>query len=446
MHFESMTPPFRAEHIGSLLRPQSLIEARHKVGPSLPSSPAQENLIKIQNEAIAAVVSQQLARSIRPITSGEYERKIFYSDFFDRLSGFELRPDIPIDSFRLYFPTVKVLASRGVKSRDGVVCTRKVRHVKSPLLDEWMYLRSLLPKESWKECKITIPSPVYYHMQLKEGLVWENGVYDSDEAFFEDVAAAYRIEFEVLYEAGVRNLQIDDPNLTFFCDEDYLRALEEAGLDARKLLETYVRVHNACLKDLPTDLHIGIHLCRGTFVLVCIHLSLPIPLSYYPRQSQTFNRTMMKTILTGTSGNAPNSTHYGSGSYEAIAQTLLMTLDYSTFYLEFDTDRAGNFQPLRFLPKNKHVVLGLVTTKSPEMEDLGQLVLRVHEAADVIAKGQGEGRTRGQVLEGNLAVSPQCGFSSAMVGGGKGMTEDIMWKKLELVRSLAETIWPHWMA
>jgi methionine synthase II (cobalamin-independent) len=195
MHLEGMAPPFRAEHIGSLLRPQGLIEVRHKVGPSLPSGPVQENLIKIQNEAIAAVVSQQLARSIRPITSGEYERKIFYSDFFDRLSGFELRPDIPIGSFRPYFPTVKVLASRGAKSRDGVACTRKVRHVKSPLLDEWMYLRSLLPKESWKECKITVPSPVYYHMQLKEGLVWENGVYDSDEAFFEDVAAAYRKSF-----------------------------------------------------------------------------------------------------------------------------------------------------------------------------------------------------------------------------------------------------------
>ena len=154
---------------------------------------------------------------------------------------------------------------------------------------------------------------------------------------------------------------------------------------------------------------------------------------------------MMNTIPTGTSGNAPNSTHYGSGSYEPIAQTLLTTLDYSTFYLEFDTDRAGNFQPLRFLPKNKHVVLGLVTTKSSEMEDASELVLRVHEAADVIAKGQDAGRTRGQTLEGNLAVSPQCGFSSAMVGGGKGVAEDVIWKKLELVRSLAEIIWPHWM-
>ena len=263
----SMAPPFRADHIGSLLRPQQLIEARNEALSSSSSEAAQESLIKIQNQAIAAVVEQQLARSIRPITSGEYERKIFYSDFFDRLSGFELRPDIPMDSFKPYFPTVKVLASRGETTRDGVICTSKVMHVQSPLLDEWMYLRSLLPKQSWGECKITVPSPVYYHMQLKEGRVWENGVYDNDEAFFEDVTVAYRKEFQVLYDAGVRNIQVDDPNLTYFCDEGYLRALREVGVDARKLLETYVGVHNACLKGLPEDLHIGTHLCRGASFL-----------------------------------------------------------------------------------------------------------------------------------------------------------------------------------
>ena len=120
---------------------------------------------------------------------------------------------------------------------------------------------------------------------------------------------------------------------------------------------------------------------------------------------------------------------------------MLTSLNYSTFYLEFDTDRAGNFEPLRFLPKDKNVVLGLVTTKFPEMEDLDQLAARVLEAADVIASGQGEGRTRDEVLKENLAVSPQCGFSSGMVGGGKGVTEAVQWEKLELVRTLAGKIW-----
>ena len=157
--------------------------------------------------------------------------------------------------------------------------------MKSPLLDDWMYLRTLLPEESWGECKIMVPSLVYYHMQLKEGTVWENGVDENDEASLEDVAAAYRKEFEVLYEVCVRNIQVDDPNLTFLCDEGYLRALKEAEVDARKLLKTYVGVHNACL----TDLHIGTHLCRGTLLLTFLSDHLAEPLSHFPRGPHAFN-------------------------------------------------------------------------------------------------------------------------------------------------------------
>ncbi len=259
-----MAPPFRADHIGSLLRPQPLIEARNVTSTSA-SVTARADYINAQNEAIAAVVRQQLDRSVRPITSGEYERHIFYSDFFDRLSGFELRPSIPIQDFKPYFPTIKVLVSRGATHRDGIVCTGKVKHESSPLLEEWMYLRSLLPEEIWRECKITLPSPTYYHMQLKEGVAWK-GVYGSDEAFFEDVAAAYRKEFEVLYQAGVRNVQVDDPNMSFFCDENYIKALEEEGVDAKKMLDFYVKVHNDCLRGLPEDLHVGMHICRGMLV------------------------------------------------------------------------------------------------------------------------------------------------------------------------------------
>ena len=260
-----MPPPFRADHIGSLLRPRSLIEAR-KITSTSASATARADYIKAQNEAIATVVREQLDRSVRPITSGEYERHIFYSDFFDRLSGFKLRPSIPLQDFKPYFPSVKVLASRGATHRDGIVCTGKVKHVESPLLEEWMYLRSLMPEEMWRECKVTLPSPTYYHMQLKEGMAWR-GVYDNDEAFFEDVAAAYRREFEVLYQAGVRNVQVDDPNMSFFCDYSYRAALREEGADAQKTLEFYVKVHNDCLRGLPEDLHVGMHICRGMLVL-----------------------------------------------------------------------------------------------------------------------------------------------------------------------------------
>lgn len=256
-----MPPPFRAEQIGSLLRPRSLIEARNITSTSS-SLTTRSEYLSAQDSAIAAVVTQQLNRSVRPITSGEYERYIFYSDFFDRLSGFELRPSIPLEDFKPYFPTVRVLRSRGATHRDGIVCSGPVRHVQSPLLAEWLYLRSLLPEALWAECKVTLPSPTYYHMQLKEGMAW-NGVYESDEAFFADVAAAYRREFEVLYQAGVRNVQVDDPNMSFFCDDTYLQALKAEGMDAAKMLRFYVKVHNDCLEDLPRDLHVGIHICRG---------------------------------------------------------------------------------------------------------------------------------------------------------------------------------------
>lgn len=257
-----MTPPFRAEHIGSLLRPRALIEARN-ITSTLASATARSEYVEIQNAAIAAVVEQQLARGVQPITSGEYERHIFYSDFFNRLAGFELRRGVSLDTFLPYFPTIKVMLENGVKTRDCIICTEKVRHVTSPLLEEWLYLRSLLPESQWGQCKVTIPSPTYFHIQLQQGKAWEEGVYDSDEAFFDDVCAAYRKEFEVLYQAGVRNIQVDDPNLSFFCDQGFLAGLKKRGLDAQAKLESYVRMHNACLEGLPADLHVGIHLCRG---------------------------------------------------------------------------------------------------------------------------------------------------------------------------------------
>ena len=260
----TMTPPFRADHIGSLLRPQSLIEAR-KITSTSASVTAKADYINAQNEAIATVVRQQLDRSVRPITSGEFERHIFYSDFFDRLSGFKLQPSISIEDFKPYFPTIKVLVSRGATHRDGIVCTGRVKHERSPLLDEWMYLRGLLPQEMWRQCKVTLPSPTYYHMQLKEGMAWK-GVYENDETFFEDVAAAYRKEFEMLYHAGVRNVQVDDPNMSF-CDQNYIRALKEEGVEADRMLEFYVKVHNDCLRGLPKDLHVGMHVCRGMYHL-----------------------------------------------------------------------------------------------------------------------------------------------------------------------------------
>ena len=195
-------------------------------------------------------------------------------------------------------------------------------------------------------------------------------------------------------------IQIDDPNLTFFCDPDFIKAQQSEGVDLDALLDLHIKCHNDVLADLPSDLNIGIHLCRGNF---------------------------------------PNGIFLGTGSYDRIARKLFQDLNHKLMYLEYDSDRAGDFTPLKSLPKDKAVVLGIVTTKHAEMEDIDALKARVVQAADVIAEGQGTSRE--EALKNNLAVSPQCGFASASDGKGSGMSEEIQWQKLELLKKLAEDIW-----
>lgn len=397
-----MAPPFRAEHIGSLLRPASLLQVRSQSTTSSAVFPTtlDEKVDTVTQPAIAAAVKTQLTLSIRPLTSGEFERSIFYAGFFEKLPGFTVKlRDIP-SGFRTNYPTTTELHRRGVKTRPAAVATGKIGYGESPYLGEWLYLRSLIPESQWKECKITMPSVTWHHIQLKPGTAYmADSGYENDDAYFGDLAAAYRSEFQTLYDAGLRSIQIDDPNLTYFFSEAFLEGCKADGVDADALLDAYIAAHNLCLKDRPKDLHIGIHLCRGNFT---------------------------------------GSTSFNSGSYERIAKKLFTRLDCDTFYLEYDSPRSGDFSPLRYLPAGKNVVLGAVSTKTPEMEDIEMLKGRVQEAAEVIAKGQG--RSTEEVME-KMGVSPQCGFSSAAQGGGTGVTEAVMWKKLELVRDLARGIW-----
>lgn len=359
--------------------------------------------------AVAAVVQRQIASSIYPITTGELERSIFYGGFFETLSGFTTLPDLPIPSaFRTAFPSVARLQAAGVTTRPGVVATGKITWTRPAYGDSWALLKSILVqngKESdLAKCKVTVPSPTYQHMQLRVGGAYtaESG-YLNDEAYLADLAAAYRAELKSLYDAGCRNVQVDDPNMTFFVMNTFLEGCRVDGVDPDVLLEQYVRVHNACIANLPADMHIGIHLCRGN---------------------------MWSGVVEGG---------IGAGSYERIAKRMFQGLNYESFYLEYDDERSGDFEPLRFLPRNKYVVLGLVSTKRFELERMEDLVRRVREAAEVIAKAQG--RTVPEVMENCLAVSPQCGFASQSQGGGKGMTENRQWEKLELVRDLARELW-----
>ena len=416
-----MRLPFRAEQIGSLIRPSSLVSARDKSNASTYSSLDQssEDVKSLTRLAIRVALAQQLQRRIRPLTNGEYPRHIFYAGFFEALDGMEVFPSLPIpEGFRRDFPTIETLQKLGVKTRPAVVATGKMRWVQSAYLKEWEDIKQILAelcdetagqsinydgsRKLWRECKITMPAITWQHMVLKHGTAWSpTSGYTGDKEYFEDLAAAYRQEIKALYDAGLRNIQIDDPNMTYFITESFLSGCQKDGVDSDELLDTYIWAHNLCLVGKPADLHVGIHLCRG---------------------------------------NMTGSTYTTSGSYERIARKLFRETQYDTFYLEYDTERTGGFEPLRFLPREKNVVLGVVSTKMAGLEDIDMLEDKVREAAKVIARAQS--RTVEEVLKEQVGVSPQCGFSSMSQGGGTGVTEDRMWEKLELVGELAKRMWP----
>ncbi|KAJ5771050.1 uncharacterized protein N7511_003101 [Penicillium nucicola] len=396
-----MAPPFHAEQIGSLMRPEELLNARLAAGATASYSETSEELHRATEVAIAQAVTKQIELGIRPITSGEYGRDKFYSGFFEKLAGMQVVKDIPVaNGLRTGFPTVKALQKLGITTRDSVVAVDKISHTESAYLSEWKALSALLPPARWRECKLTMPPITHLHMQMAVGTAYSASAYTSDEEYFRDLAAAYEVEWRILYDAGLRSIQIDDPNLLFFVCEEFRSGCEADGIDPDALLDQYIWAHNLCLASKPKDLHVGIHLCRG---------------------------------------NMAGSTHIMSGSYERIAEKMFSQLNYDTYYLEYDTERAGDFEPLRHLPVGKNVVLGVVSTKSPELEDVEEMTARVYAAAEIIARGQC--RTVADVLDSSMGVSPQCGFASMSKGGGQGMTEDLMWKKLVLVKELAHRVW-----
>ncbi|KAJ4390978.1 hypothetical protein N0V93_004577 [Gnomoniopsis smithogilvyi] len=392
-----MAPLFRNDQIGSLIRPDFLIEARTQ--QAIYSENHSEDLQKLTQTAISSAVRKQLELGIRPIVSGEYERTIFYSGFFERLEGFECRTDLRVpEDVRPALPIWDFYAKVGRKYREACLATGKIRHTISPNMGGWNMLKEATPKEHWKDCKISIPAITWEHLQLPKNGAYSPGVYASDREYFTDLAAAYRKELQELYDAGLRSVQFDDPNLSYFIYDNFLDGLRKDGVDPDELLDLYVWAHNEAIKDRPKDMHIGVHICKGNVV--------------------------------GTKG-------FVQGSYERIAEKVLTRLNHDTFYLEFD-DLESSFEGLKFIPEGKNIVLGLVTTKTPELEDVDVLVSRVHQAAEVIAKGQG--RTVSAVIEDTLGVSPQCGFSSHSKLRGVGNLEN-MWKKLVLVRDITQKVW-----
>ncbi|KAF2716411.1 UROD/MetE-like protein [Polychaeton citri CBS 116435] len=387
---------FHADHIGSLLRPQHVADAQDKANAGEIS---QQQLEEERKKAIACIVDKELQQNVRAITTGEFDRKFYFSGFFEKLRGFRAVDDVPWEITRQNAPPIKALQKSGQKYPMAVVCDGKIEYDKSPYLDTWKFLRSCVPKDKWSECKFTMPPAPYFHLRLAPGQCYNRDVYRTDGEFFADLAECYRQEFKTLYDEGLRNIQIDDPTLAYFCSDAMTEALREDGEDPHKMFDMYLKAHNDCLEGRPEGLHVGLHICRGNF---------------------------------------SKSLHFSEGSYEAIAERFFKTLNYDTFYLEYDNPRSGGFEPLRYLPKHKNVVLGVITTKDPKLEDKHTILDRVRQAAQIIADGQG--RTVQQAMQ-NIGISPQCGFASVAVGA-EGMTEERMFKKLKLVREVAGELWP----
>ncbi|KAJ6011282.1 hypothetical protein N7451_002694, partial [Penicillium sp. IBT 35674x] len=392
-------PPFRAEHLGSLLRPQQLLDVKiaHEAGKVSDSE-----LAKVEDKEITDIVNTQLKLGYPAASDGEYRRHMFWGTFFPGLDGFEEITEFETSIFRSYAPDIAAFLEAGHKPGETVICTGKIKHVGSTYVDQFKYLASQVPADQVKNLKITLAAPNWYHLRYVEGKAYPKDVYSTDEEYFGDIAKAYQAELKILYEAGCRNVQYDDPNLAYFCSEKFLDGFKADPLNvytADELFEKYIKLYNDCFIGIPEDMHIGVHLCRGNFV---------------------------------------GSRHFSEGGYDRIAIKLFQELNVHTYYLEYDTERAGGFEPLKHLPTHKNVILGVVTSKFATMEDKEEMKTRVINAAKIIAEGNNISL---EAALNQVGVSPQCGFASHREGNA--IDWDGMINKLQLVRDIANDIWPN---
>jgi 5-methyltetrahydropteroyltriglutamate--homocysteine methyltransferase len=362
-----MKPPFRADHVGSLLHPRELHEARaqNRKG-ELPDAKLKE----VQDKAIREVVKLQESIGLQSITDGEFRRDFWHIDFIHGFDGV----DLTVNKQHTFHATDE--------QPPMFKLTGKVRRTHPSMLDHFKFLKSCVTKGT---PKFTMPSPAMLHARSdREAL---KKIYPSLDEFWADTTKAYREEIADLYKAGCRYLQIDDTTVAMWGDPKVQEQFKSLGDDPKKDAEMYARAVNEAIKDVPDDMTVCIHTCRGNF----------------------------------------KSTWLASGAYaDFVAERVFTTLDVDGFFLEYDTERAGGFDPLRFVPKGKRVVLGLVSSKLPELEKKDDLKRRIEAAAKFVP------------ME-NLALSPQCGFSSTH--HGNNLTVEQEKAKLKLCIDVANEVW-----
>ena len=364
-----INPPFRAEHVGSLLRPAAVLDARERRARGEIDAAAQR---RIEDDAITAMLPQLEATGIGSMTDGEFRRAWFHLDFLEQIDGVSV--------------TGSIAASSDAQQTVGFTppklsVTGKLHHGHAIQVDDYRFVAG----HTTRTPKVAIPSPTMVHFRGGRASIDIESYPDLD-LFFADLAQCYRDEIAALYAAGCRYLQLDDTNLAYLCDPAMRQGAVDRGDDPDELPRTYAALINDALTGRPDDLTIGVHLCRGNF----------------------------------------RSKWFASGGYEPVAEVLFNELAVDAYFLEYDDERSGDFAPLRFVPAGKTVVLGLISSKLPELESIDVLKARVDEAARYVSLDQ-------------LCLSPQCGFSSTV--HGNEMTEADQWAKLRLTASAAESIW-----
>ena len=370
--------PYRVDHVGSFLRPKELVEAREKFAKGELSK---EELTKVEDKVITELVEKQIANGLKGVTDGEFRRAYWHLDFFWGLNGVE-HTQAKI-GYQFHDETTKP---------DSADVVGKITGENHPFVEHYKFLRDLVGDRA--KVKQTIPAPAQFYFELirdEEHIAQTYSVYANKEELFNDIIAAYKQVIKEHYDAGCRIIQLDDCTWGAIVDDNLIKLIAEgSGLEPEGIREAFIKdfitLNNGILTELPEDLVVNTHICRGNY----------------------------------------HSTWASAGGYDAVADTLFGEENVNAYYLEYDTDRAGDFKPLAKVGKDKKVVLGLLTSKSGKLENKDEVIARIKEASEYVP------------LE-NIYLSTQCGFASTEEGNI--LTEEDQWKKIALISEIVKEVW-----